>query len=115
MFYALGSVDFSHKARLYGGANYGNPVSDVEQVGEERMLYLLSYASIFVPLPNFCLLQVAGHPYSMSASRMKQIFQPVTTARRNQCELRTVPQQQALRMEQKTSLETNEVTSYSMS
>lgn len=83
-------------------------VTLLARVGEERMLYLLSYASIFVPLPNFCLLQVAGHPYSMSASRVKQIFQPITTAGRNKCELRTVPQQTAPRMEQNTSLETNE-------
>lgn len=37
------------------------------QIEEEAMLYLLSHATIFVPLPHHCLLQVAGHAVSMVA------------------------------------------------
>ena len=36
------------------------------------MLYLLSHATIFVPLPHHCLLQVAGHAVSMVAFDSKQ-------------------------------------------
>lgn len=75
----------------------------VLQVGEERMLYLLSYASIFVPLPNFCLLQVAGQPFTMAATNMKQIPQPITTTRISHSELPTVLQQEAPRIEQNTT------------
>jgi hypothetical protein len=42
------------------------------QIGEEAMLYLLSHATIFVPLPHHCLLQVAGHAVSMVAFDSKQ-------------------------------------------
>jgi hypothetical protein len=42
------------------------------QIGEEAMLYLLSHATIFVPLPHHCLLQVAGHAVSMVAFDAKQ-------------------------------------------
>lgn len=67
------------------------------QVGEERMLYLLSYASIFVPLPNFCLLQVAGRPFSRAAPKSKQL---IATGRRSQCELPTEVQSDTPRIEQ---------------
>lgn len=43
------------------------------QIGEEAMLYLLSHATIFVPLPHHCLLQVAGHAVSMVAFDSKQL------------------------------------------
>jgi hypothetical protein len=75
------------------------------QVGEERMLYLLSYAAIFVPLPNYCLLQVTGHSFNMVASNMKRIPLTISTIRKTQLELPTVPQQEDPMVEQNTSLE----------
>ena len=77
------------------------------QVGEERMLYLLSYAAIFVPLPNYCLLQVAGHSFSMATSNTKQIPKTISTTRKSQYELPTVLQQEDPTNEQNTSFETN--------
>ena len=71
------------------------------------MLYLLSYAAIFVPLPNYCLLQVAGHSFSsLAASNMKQIRQTIKTTRKSQYELLTVPQKWGQTIKQNTSVET---------
>jgi hypothetical protein len=56
------------------------------QIGEERMLYLLSCAAIFVSLPNHCLLQVAGHSFSIAASNTKQIPLSISITRESQHE-----------------------------
>lgn len=70
------------------------------------MLYLLSYATIFVPLPNNCLLQVAGHSFSMATLNTKQIPQTTLTTRKSQYELSTILLQEAPTSEQNISLET---------
>jgi hypothetical protein len=76
------------------------------QVGEERMLYLLSCAATFVPLPNYRLLQVAGHSFRIAASNTKQIPLPISTTRKSQHEHQTVLQQDDPMVVQNTSLET---------
>jgi hypothetical protein len=76
------------------------------QIGEERMLYLLSCAAIFVSLPNHCLLQVAGHSFSIAASNTKQIPLSISITRESQHEHLTVVQQEDPMVVQNTSLET---------
>jgi hypothetical protein len=76
------------------------------QIGEERMLYLLSCAAIFVSLPNHCLLQVAGHSFSIAASNTKQIPLSISITRESQHEHLIVVQQEDPMVVQNTSLET---------
>jgi hypothetical protein len=70
------------------------------------MLYLLSCAATFVPLPNYRLLQVAGHSFRIAASNTKQIPLPISTTRKSQHEHQTVLQQDDPMVVQNTSLET---------
>ncbi|XP_024376582.1 telomerase reverse transcriptase isoform X5 [Physcomitrium patens] len=78
-------------------------VTLLARIGEERMLYLLSNAAIFVPLPNYCLLQVAGHAFNMTASIMKQLPQSISIRTTSHGELSTVLQQKAPNIEQRNS------------